>query len=68
MPNGDLDRIQSQHAFMEALMTKAASMKSVWKANQLVGIVASNCKMDYTAGQLIDLAQELKGSSPKMSR
>ena len=65
MPNGDLDRIQSQHAFMEALMTKAASMKSVWKANQLVGIVASNCKMDYTAGQLIDLAQELKGFKPE---
>ena len=64
MANGDLDRIQSQHTFMEALMTKAESMKSIWKANQLVNIVASNCKMDYTAGQLIDLAKELQGFKP----
>jgi len=65
MPNGDLDRIQSQHAFLEALMAKAESMKSVWKANQLVNIVTSNCKMDFTAGQLMDLAQELKGFKPE---
>jgi LCP family protein required for cell wall assembly len=64
LPNGDLDRIQSQHAFMEALMAKAESRKSVWKANQLVNIVASNCKMDYTAGQLMDLAKELQGFKP----
>ena len=64
LPNGDLDRIESQHAFMEALMVKAESMKSVWKANQLVNIVASNCKMDYTAGQLMDLAKELQGFKP----
>jgi len=64
LPNGDLDRIESQHAFMEALMVKAESMKSVWKANQLVNIVASNCKMDYTAGQLVDLAKELQGFKP----
>lgn len=65
MLNGDLDRIQSQHAFLEALMAKAESMKSVWKANQLVDIVTSNCKMDYTAGQLMDLAQELRGFKPE---
>jgi polyisoprenyl-teichoic acid--peptidoglycan teichoic acid transferase len=62
--NGDLDRIESQHTFIKALMTKAETMKSVWKANQLVNIVASNCKMDYTAGQLMDLAQELRGFKP----
>jgi polyisoprenyl-teichoic acid--peptidoglycan teichoic acid transferase len=59
--NGDLDRIESQHSFIKALMVKAEQMKSVWKANQLVNIVASNCKMDYTAGQLMDLALELRG-------
>ena len=65
MPNGDLDRIESQHAFLKALVTKAESMKSVWTANKLVNIVASNCKMDYSAGQLMDLALELRGFSPR---
>jgi LCP family protein required for cell wall assembly len=58
--NGDLDRIESQHTFIKALMAKAEKMKSAWKANQLVDIVASNCKMDYSAGQLMDLALELR--------
>ena len=65
MPMADIDRIQSQHAFMEALMTKAASMKSVLKANQIVNIVTANCKTDYSAGQLMDLAEELRGFKPK---
>jgi len=60
LPNGDVDRIQSQQSFIKALMAKAESMKSVWKANQLVDIVAQNCKMDYTSGQLMDLATELR--------
>lgn len=60
LPNGDLDRIQSQQAFIKALMNKAESMKSVWKAKQLVDIVASTCKMDYSAGQLTNLAEELR--------
>ncbi len=62
--NGDLDRIKSQHTFMKALMAKAETMKSVWKANQLVNIVASNCKLDYKAGQLMDLALELRNFEP----
>jgi LCP family protein required for cell wall assembly len=61
LPNGDVDRIKSQQAFIKALMAKAESQKSVWKANQLVDIVTQNCKMDYSAGQLMDLAQELQG-------
>jgi len=65
MPMADIDRIQSQHAFMEALMTKAASTKSVLKANQIVNIVTSNCKTDYSAGQLMDLAEELRAFKPK---
>jgi len=63
LPNGDVDRIKSQQAFIKALMAKAESQKSVWKANQLVDIVCANCKMDYSAGQLMDLAQELQGFS-----
>ncbi|MHB8896168.1 MAG: LCP family protein [Candidatus Geothermincolia bacterium] len=63
--NGDLDRIKSQHTFMKALMAKAETMKSVWKANQLVDIVASNCKLDYKAGQLMDLALELRNFKPE---
>ena len=65
MPMADIDRIGSQHAFMEALMTKAASMKSILKANQIVDIVTSNCKTDYSAGQLMNLAEELRGFKPK---
>jgi hypothetical protein len=65
MPMADIDRIQSQHAFMEALMRKAASMKSVLKANQIVNIVTANCKTDYSAGQLMNLAEELRGFQPK---
>jgi len=61
LPNGDVDRIKSQQAFMKALMAKAESMKSVWKAKQLVDIVATNCKMDYSASQLMSLADELRG-------
>lgn len=64
LPNGDLDRIESQHAFLEALMAKAESMKSVWKASQLVSIIAGNCKMDYTADQLMSLVKELQGFKP----
>jgi polyisoprenyl-teichoic acid--peptidoglycan teichoic acid transferase len=63
--NGDLDRIESQHSFIKALMAKAVTMKSVWKANQMVDIVASNCKMDYTASQLMDLALELREFKPE---
>ena len=61
LPNGDVDRIKSQQAFIKALIQKAETMKSVWKAKQLVDIVASNCKMDYSAGQLMNLADELRG-------
>jgi len=61
LPNGDVDRIKSQQALIKALMAKADSMKSVWKAKQLVDIVASNCKMDYSSGQLMSLADELRG-------
>lgn len=60
LTNGDLDRIKSQHAFLKALMDKAQTMKSVWKAKQLVDILASNCEMDYNAGQLTSLAKELR--------
>gem|GEM_PF-281491 len=61
LPGGDIDRIQNQQAFLKALMTKAESMKSAWKAKRLVDIVASTCKMDYAAGQLTNLAEELRG-------
>jgi hypothetical protein len=42
-------------------MAKAESQKSVWKANQLVDIITQNCKLDYSAGQLMELAQEVQG-------
>ena len=61
LPNGDIDRIRSQQAFLKALMDKAQSMKSVWKAKQLVDIAASSSQMDYNAGQLTNLAEELRG-------
>lgn len=61
LPGGDVDRIKSQQAFLKALIEKAESMKSVWKAKQLVDIVARSCEMDYTAGELTALAEELQG-------
>lgn len=61
LPGGDIDRITSQQAFLKALMHKAESMKDVWKAKQLVDIIASTCQMDYSAGQLTNLAEELRG-------
>lgn len=61
LPGGDMDRIKSQQAFIKALMHKAEGMKDVWKAKQLVDIVASRCQMDYTAGELTNLAEELRG-------
>ncbi len=63
--NGDLDRIQSQHTLIKALMEKAQAMKSAWTANRLADIVASNCKLDYTGGELIDLALELRELKPE---
>ncbi len=60
LPNGDIDRIKSQQAFLKALMHKAETMKSVWKGKQLVDIMASTCQMDYDAGQLTNLAEELR--------
>ncbi len=63
LPGGDIDRIKSQQAFIKALMHKAETMKDVWKAKQLVDIIASTCQMDYTAGQLTNLAEELRGFS-----
>jgi len=65
MPNGDIDRIKDQQAFLKALLDKANQMKSVWKANQLVDIVTSTCKMDYSADQLMNLAQEVQGFTPQ---
>lgn len=61
LPEGDIDRIKNQQAFLKAFIDKLKGSQSVWKAKQLVDIVASNCKMDYTAGQLLTLAEELKG-------
>ena len=63
LPNGDVDRIQNQQAFLKALMDKLSGMRSVSKAKQLVDIVAANCKMDYDAGELMTLADELRGFS-----
>lgn len=63
LPEGDVDRIKNQQAFLKALIDKMYGMRSVWKAKQLVDIVASNCKMDYSAGELMTFADELKGFS-----
>lgn len=60
LPGGDIDRIKSQQAFLKALFKKAETMRDVWKAKQLVDIVASTCQMDYTAGELETLAEELR--------
>ncbi len=60
LPGGDLDRIKSQHAFLRALINKIHSTKSVWKAKQIVDILASSCKMDYTAGEIMKLVEELR--------
>ncbi|HEY5531518.1 MAG TPA: LCP family protein [Candidatus Anoxymicrobiaceae bacterium] len=65
LPMGDLDRIESQHAFLKALLDKASAVKSLRKANEMVNILASNCKMDYSAGQLMDLAESLRGFKPE---
>ena len=65
LPMGDLDRIESQHAFLKALLDKAFAVKSLSKANEMVNILASNCKMDYSAGQLMDLAESLRGFKPE---
>jgi LCP family protein required for cell wall assembly len=61
LPNGDIDRIKSQQAFLKALMRKAETMKSVWKGKRLVDIMAATCQMDYNAVQLTSLAEELRG-------
>ncbi|MBN1290133.1 MAG: LCP family protein [Actinobacteria bacterium] len=61
LPGGDIDRIKSQQGFLKALINKAAGMADVWKAKQMVDIVASTCKMDFSAGQLLTLAEELRG-------
>ena len=61
LPGGDIDRIKSQQAFLKAMFNKAETMRDVWKAKQLVDIVAATCQMDYTAGELETLAEELKG-------
>jgi LCP family protein required for cell wall assembly len=63
LPGGDLDRIKSQQAFLKALVNKAAEMRDVWKAKKLVDIVAGTCQMDYTAGELTTMAEELKDFS-----
>ena len=59
-PEGDIDRIRNQQAFLRALLKKAEEMKSVWKAKEIVDIVASQCQMDYSAAELLTLAEELK--------
>lgn len=63
LPGGDVDRIKNQQAFLKAVIKKADNMRSVWKAKQLVDIVASTCQMDYSAGDLMTLAEELRGFS-----
>ncbi|MBN2169170.1 MAG: LCP family protein [Actinobacteria bacterium] len=61
LPGGDIDRIKSQQGFLKALLKKATEMADVWKAKQMVDIVASTCKMDFSAGQLLTLAEEMRG-------
>lgn len=60
LPNGDVDRIKSQQAFIKALMNKIAGM-GVMKQKQLIDQVASAVQMDYTGGELMTLAEEMKG-------
>ncbi|MDD5748092.1 MAG: LCP family protein [Actinomycetota bacterium] len=60
LPGGDIDRIRSQHAFLRAFINKAYKMRDVWKAKQIVDILASACKMDYNASGLTTLAEELR--------
>lgn len=61
LPEGDIDRIKNQQAFLKAFIDRLSSTRSVWKAKQMVDIVASNCKMDYSAGDLMTLADEMRG-------
>ena len=61
LPGGDLDRIKSQHAFLKALVNKAYKMRDVWKAKQMIDIVSKYCQMDYSAGELMTLAEEVRG-------
>ncbi|MBU4239967.1 MAG: LCP family protein, partial [Actinobacteria bacterium] len=61
LPGGDIDRIKSQQAFLKALFNKAETMRNVWKAKQLVDIVAATCQMDFTVAELETLTEELSG-------
>lgn len=60
-PRGDLDRINSQHAFLKALIEKAYKMRNVWKAKQMIDIVTQDCQMDYSGSELLTIAEELRG-------
>lgn len=64
LPAGDIDRISSQQAFMQALINKLAKVGKGWKAKTLLDIVASSCQTDYTGSELLTLTEELKDFSP----
>ncbi|MDD5448750.1 MAG: LCP family protein [Actinomycetota bacterium] len=64
LPAGDIDRIASQQAFLQALINKLAKVGKGWKAKTLVDIVASSCQTDYKGSELLTLAEEFKDFSP----
>ena len=62
LPNGDIDRIKSQQTFIKALITKLKGM-GVMQQKQILDQVAGTVQMDYSGGELMTMAEEMKNFS-----
>lgn len=57
-PNGDLGRIETQHAFFEALAKQVLQLGNISNLPQIIGLIIDNTDTNLTSGNIAFYAQE----------
>jgi len=60
-PTGDLQRIENQQVFLRALLDEAFKAENVLRIPSLANAVAEQVMTDMTGGELIGLANQMRG-------
>lgn len=60
-PEGDLERIRVQQAFLKACFKQTLQWSSVFKAKAIIDAAADHIKTDMTMTEMVKLAADMKG-------